>query len=145
MRCTILLGQINYMSSLILPSLCFISVGLRVQANKRNRMKRRAFTLKKTAGSGAPLKTTVFSGIGNSFCLPAFLTKSSVQPQSEYFQKHLIMLFPVKTPFHEASRKVTIKQNQLLFPQISKNGEMTIWNANESIRFKMPPALIYYM
>jgi len=66
-----------------------------------------------------------------------------VQPQSESLQRHLIMLFLVKTQFHEESRNVTTQQNQLLFPQIIKNGEITIWNANESIRFEIPPALIY--
>jgi hypothetical protein len=63
--------------------------------------------IKKPAGSGAPLKAAVFSDMGNSYCLHAFVTNSPVQPQSEFLQRHLIMLFPVKTQFHEGSRNVT--------------------------------------
>ena len=88
--------------------------------------------IKKPAGSGAPLKAAVFSSMSNSHCLPLFVTKSPVQPQSESLQRHLILLFPIKSQFHEGFRNVTPQQNQLLFPQIIKNGEIMIWNTNES-------------
>jgi len=59
--------------------------------------------IEKSAGSGAPLKAAVFSGMSNSYCLPAFVTNNRVQPQSESLQRHLILLFPIKSQFHEGS------------------------------------------
>jgi hypothetical protein len=127
----------NYTSSLISPSLRYQcwpdSAGKQTQQNRT-----KTLHIKKLAGSGAPLKAAVYSGIGNSFCLTAFVIKSPVQPHSESLKRQLIMIFPVKTQFHEGTRNATTQQNQLLFPQIIKNGEIMNFTVS-------PCILIHYI